>query len=103
MTSPRYESYRHATALIDVLDERLARPNTAEILRESAEGLLLSREPSPESDDLFETAAVVLVQLIASGAISRSMADRMLDALRGSGPDAPVAVGAEAGGSGCRV
>ncbi len=94
MTSPRYESYRRATALIDVLDERLDRPDPAEMLRESAEGLLLSRTPCAEADDLFETAAVVLVQLIASGAISRSLADRVLDSLRATGPYAPVAVGA---------
>ena len=96
MTAARYKSYRRALAWIDRIEVRVGGPEATRVLRQSAEDLLLSREGSSQSEDPIDTAAIALVQLITANAISRSLADVILAALRESGPTeretAPVAV-----------
>ena len=80
MNARRYRSYRRALSDVSALDE------SADALREVAEGLLLSRDPSLEIDDLLETAALTLTRLTMSGALSRGSADGVWRALCECGP-----------------
>jgi len=88
MTASRYRNYLQALAWIDLLDESPATAEAAEVLRESAEDLLLCRGPSLEREDPLEAAALVLTQLIVIDGTSRSLASAIIDALRQSGPGA---------------
>lgn len=87
MTSDRYHSYRRAKSCIAALEERAEVSDASQILRDTAEDLLLCRDSRAEPDAALDTAAVVLLQLVVAGVISRSLAERTLDALHDCGPN----------------
>jgi hypothetical protein len=90
MTTDRYRSYCQALASIEALKARPAGAEAADLLRESAEDLLLSRDASRDDEDALERAALVLTQLIVIDARTRPLADAIMDALHRSGPQSPV-------------
>ena len=89
MTAARYHSYRRALALVAELEQGGARPQAIQLLRQSAEDLLLAREFSAAADESLTTAGATLLQLIVVDDTDRPRADRLLEALTGSGPPRP--------------
>lgn len=85
MTPARYRSYRRAVEFIDLIEEHAA-DSERRLLREAAEDLLLSREAAQDGDDPLDTAVAVLTQMVVTGAVSRSLAHALMEALHGSGP-----------------
>lgn len=86
MTRQRYLSYRLALTTLHVLDVNRVGAEALALLHDAAEGLLLAREASTDTDELAEDAAVALTQMTVRGAISRDLAQDVLEAICGSGP-----------------
>jgi len=87
MTDARYRNYRRALARIDIIEESSGDREATALLRESAQDLLLSRDTPRDGDDPLEAAALVLTQLLVTGAISRSQANAVMEPLHASGPE----------------
>jgi hypothetical protein len=96
MNAHRHDAYMRAVGEIGALDEGQVARQSAQVLREVAEDLLLSREPGLEIDELLETAAVTLTQLTMNGSLNRGSADQIWRALCGSGPGTEWAAQPEA-------
>ena len=86
MTTDRYRHYNHAIELIDGLDPTRAGSESKVLLRDAAEGLLLSRESGAETDELVDEAALTLAWLRSAGVIPRSRAEKIWAELCASGP-----------------
>jgi len=86
MTERRYLSYRRALRAINQVDPDRAGRGGIELLRQVAEDLLLSREPSADSDELAEQAAIALTHLTVRGVVTRALADEVWRSICASGP-----------------
>jgi len=87
MTSPRYESYRRVLAVLDELDAPELEGDEREVLRDAAEGLLLTREGEEhERDKLLLDAWLVLSSLVRTGRWRYRAAEQMRRMLEACGP-----------------
>ena len=96
MTSPRYESYRRVLAVLDELDAPELEGDEREVLRDAAEGLLLTRDgEEQERDKILLDAWLVLSSLVRTGRWRYRAAEQMRRMLEACGPDrAPERVAA---------
>ena len=86
MTRQRYLNYRLALTTLRVLDAHRVGTAPLALLHDAAEGLLLAREASSETDELAEEAAMALTQMAMRGAISRDLAQDVWETICASGP-----------------
>ena len=88
MTSPRYESYCRVVAVLDELDAPELEGDEREVLRDAAEGLLLTRDgEEPERDKILLDAWLVLSSLVRTGRWRYRAAEQMRRMLESCGPD----------------
>lgn len=88
MTGLRYESYRRVLAVLDELDVPELEPEEREVLRDAAEGLLLTRDgEESERDKLLLDAWLVLSSLVRTGRWRYRAAEQMRRMLEACGPD----------------
>lgn len=96
MTNSRYEAYRRVSAVLDELDEPELEDDERRLLRDAAEGLLLTREGEEhERDKLLLDAWLVLSSLVRTGRWRYRAAEQMRRMLESCGPDRsrePVAI-----------
>ena len=88
MNTQRYLHYKRALKWIDALDESAIDTETMELLRQTAEDLLLSRARSHETEEMVLQAADILARETPDGDLPRPLADEIVRALRCAGPDA---------------
>ena len=78
MTSLRYESYCRVLAVLDELDEPELEGDEREVLRDAAEGLLLTRDGEEhERDKILLDAWLVLSSLVRTGRWRYRAAEQM--------------------------
>ena len=88
MTSLRYESYRRVLAVLDELEAPELETDEREVLRDAAEGLLLTREGEEhERDKILLDAWLVLSSLVRTGRWRYRAAEQMRRMLEACGPD----------------
>ncbi len=86
MTSRRYANYQRALRSIAALDHSELGTEAIDVLRQSAEDLLLSRDSSTEPAELAEQAATALAYMRAAHGITQEQADHILGAICACGP-----------------
>jgi hypothetical protein len=88
MTSLRYESYRRVLAVLDELEGPELEQDEREALRDSAEGLLLTRDGEEhERDKILLDAWLVLSGLVRTGRWRYRAAEQMRRMLEACGPE----------------
>jgi hypothetical protein len=88
MTNLRYESYRRVLAVLDELEAPELEGDEREVLRDAAEGLLLTREGEEhERDKILLDAWLVLSSLVRTGRWRYRAAEQMRRMLEACGPD----------------
>ena len=88
MTSTRYEAYTRVTAVLAELREPELDDHERELLRDAAEGLLLTREgEEQERDKLLLDAWLVLSSLVRTGRWRYRAAEQMRRLLEACGPE----------------
>jgi hypothetical protein len=87
MTSVRYEAYRRVIAVLDELDASELDEEEREVLRDAAEGLLLTRDGEDhERDKILLDAWLVLSSLVRTGRWRYRAAEQMRRMLEACGP-----------------
>jgi hypothetical protein len=96
MTPLRYESYRRVITVLDELEAPELEQDEREVLRDAAEGLLLTRYGEEhERDKILLDAWLVLSSLVRTGRWRYRAAEQMRRMLEACGPDrAPERVAA---------
>jgi hypothetical protein len=88
MTSLRYESYRRVLAVLDELEAPELEGDEREVLRDAAEGLLLTRHGEEhERDKILLDAWLVLSSLVRTGRWRYRAAEQMRRMLEACGPE----------------
>jgi hypothetical protein len=88
MTNLRYESYCRVLAVLDELEAPELEHDEREVLRDSAEGLLLTRHGEEhERDKILLDAWLVLSSLVRTGRWRYRAAEQMRRMLEACGPD----------------
>src|SRR3954462_10947437 len=88
MTGLRYESYRRVLAVLDELEAPKLEPDESEVVRDAAEGLLLTRDgEEPERDKILLDAWLVLSRQVRTGRWRYRAADQMRRMLEACGPE----------------
>jgi hypothetical protein len=88
MTGLRYESYRRVLAVLDELEAPELDQHEREVLRDAAEGLLLTRDGEEnERDKILLDAWLVLSSLVRTGRWRYRAAEQMRRMLEACGPD----------------
>ncbi len=88
MTGLRYESYRRVLAVLDELDAPELEHDERDLLRDAAEGLLLTRDSEDhERDKILLDAWLVLSGLVRSGRWRYRAAEQMRRMLEACGPE----------------
>jgi hypothetical protein len=88
MTHLRYESYRRVLGVLEELREPELEHDEREMLRDAAEGLLLTREGEEhERDKLLLDAWLVLSGLVRTGRWRYRAAEQMRRMLESCGPE----------------
>ena len=88
MTSDRYEAYRRINLVLEELREPELEDHERDLLRDAAEGLLLTREgEEQERDKLLLDAWLVLSSLVRTGRWRYRAAEQMRRMLEACGPD----------------
>jgi hypothetical protein len=84
----RYESYRRVLAVLDELEEPELDTEERDVLRDAAEGLLLTRAgEETERDKILLDAWLVLSGLVRTGRWRYRAAEQMRRMLEACGPD----------------
>ena len=84
MTAERYASY---CAVMHTLDHLSLRVGERDILRDAAEGFLLSRDEDPwELAELRLSVSIVLDRAVDTRRVTRPIADRLTQAFQECGP-----------------
>jgi hypothetical protein len=87
MTSYRLLAYKSLKRSLHRLAEARVNPETAELLRDMAEGLLLTRDGELDQADELETSAALALSLLAgSGHLSDPEADALWQRMSDCGP-----------------
>jgi hypothetical protein len=87
LTTRRYTNYRRALSLIDSIDRGGLPAGAAGLLRDHAEGMLLSR--AAELGDLeqeSDSVALLLTKLVATDAVGVETATELWRTIVGAGP-----------------
>lgn len=88
MTTLRYEAYRRVLTVLDELESPELEGDERELLADSAEGLLLTRENDHhERDKLLLDAWLVLSSLVRTGRWRYRAAEQMRRMLEACGPE----------------
>jgi hypothetical protein len=88
MTSVRYEAYRRVLGVLDELDANELDADERDVLRDSAEGLLLTRDGEyHERDKILLDAWLVLSSLVRTGRWRYRAAEQMRRMLEACGPE----------------
>jgi hypothetical protein len=88
MTNSRYEAYTRVTSVLDELGQPELEDDERELLRDAAEGLLLTRDGEEhERDKLLLDAWLVLSSLVRTGRWRYRAAEQMRRMLEACGPD----------------
>src|SRR3954470_23467874 len=88
MTGLRYESYRRVLAVLDELEAPELEHDERDVLRDAAEGLLLTRDGEEhERDKILLDAWLVLSSLVRTGRWRYRAAEQMRRMLEACDPD----------------
>jgi hypothetical protein len=88
MTNTRYESYQRVLTVLDELEAPELEYDERDVLRDAAEGLLLTREGEEhERDKLLLDAWLILSSLVRTGRWRYRAAEQMRRMLESCGPD----------------
>lgn len=87
MTQARHRAYKRALQAIDELPDGILQQPESEVLRDSAEGLLLVRDgEEPERERLLEAASLTLSTLFGSERMTAAQSERLWSMLAACGP-----------------
>jgi hypothetical protein len=88
MTNHRYEAYRRVLSVLEELDAPELEDDEREVLRDAAEGLLLTRDgEEAERDKILLDAWLVLSSLVRTGRWRYRAAEQMRRMLDACGPE----------------
>jgi hypothetical protein len=97
VTSQRYNAYREVLLLLDSAPTEGLSEAERELVRDIAEGMLLSRAWTLEAiEEEWDDAAVALTFLTARRRVSRHTASELWDRICKAGPQCPEAQGPSA-------
>jgi hypothetical protein len=90
LTTQRYTAYRHVLELLDSTDTMRLSEAERELVRDIAEGMLLSRATTVEAiEEEWDDAAVALTFLTARRRVTRKTANELWDRICEAGPGCP--------------
>ena len=86
MTAARYRAYKRAIAAVADLGQGILSEPEAELLRDTAEGLLLTRDDDQERERLLDSASLTLSMLFGAQRMTASQSERLWAMLAACGP-----------------